>query len=426
MSPSDIILEFFIIKLRIKMEIISMSKKEMRRGEIIMKVLEGIITQEKASFEIGVRVRQVKRICKRCKEKGIAGLAHRNRGKPSNNRISDMTQKSIVNLIKAPEYVQFGPQLMMEQLEIRYSITVSRELVRQLMIRNGLWEVKKRKHSHYYQRRKRRQRFGELWQIDGSYHDWFEGRAPKCCLISFVDDATGRIVGALFVDHESTEDYLECMRRCISNYGLPVAVYSDRHMIFKGPKNDSQFKRALKELDIELIHANSPQAKGRIERVHGTLQDRLVKLMRLEKISSIEAGNEYLKEFIQSYNNRFGRQPMSKINAHRELSIEVDVERILCVKEFRKVSKNLEVQYENKTYQINPQGDSRRLIGKSVAIYSIKGELKIEYASKTYEYKIYKDQPYMLMDRKRIDAFLDRKKPMTAIERSRKGIALNF
>lgn len=416
---------FFIFQLGGKMEIIQMSQKELERSRWIIKAVESKITQKEASQKMGLSVRQTKRLCKRYKEKSIAGLAHLNRGKPSNNKIPKKIRDSIEKIILT-HYSDFGPQLVQEQLEEKHKLKFSREWIRQFMIEIGVWKSKKRKQTHYYQRRARRSQKGELIQIDGSYHDWFEGRAPKCCLLVFVDDATGKIQEAQFVDHENTVDYMASMKSYIKKKGRPLAVYSDRHAIFKGDKNDSQFTRALRELDIELIYAYSPQAKGRVERAHGTLQDRLVKLMRLEGISTKEEANQFLKVFLRDYNQRFGRCPKDKKNAHRKRSTNQNLDRILCIKESRKVSKSLSIQFNNKTYQLVPKNDSRRLIGQKVMVYQLDSEIQIEYRGQLYDHTIYDEQPYMVMDRKRIDAFLDRKKPMTIAQKAAKGIAINF
>ncbi len=283
------------------MEIVRMSKKELRRVEIISKVVNSDLTQEKACNELSIGLRQVKRICKRFREEGLEGLAHRSRGKSSPRKTSSNIQTRVLELIKN-DYPDFGPQLIKEQLEERNQIKVSREWIRLLMIEEGLWKVKKRKNVHFHQRRNRRSQKGELVQIDGSPEYWFENRGPKCCLINMVDDATGNIMEARFVKEECLEGYFQGMKSYIETHGRPLALYSDRHTIFKSPKAEekprlTQFGTAMKELHIELIHAHSLQAKGRVERSHGTLQDRLIKLMRLDKISSIEDGNNYFKEF---------------------------------------------------------------------------------------------------------------------------------
>ena len=408
------------------METLRVSKKEFKTGEIIARVIEGMLTQAKASEELGISIRQVKRQCKEYKKNGLEGLTHKSRGKKGNRKISDPIREKIIGVIKE-RYSDFGPQLVKEQLEETHRLKYSREWLRQLMIDAEIWEAKKKKKVKYHQRRGRRDQEGELLQIDGSYHDWFEGRGLKCCLINRVDDATGKIKGLRFVEHESTEAYFTVMKRYVKDYGIPLAVYSDRHKIFKGEKNDSQFSRALKELGTKPIFANSPQAKGRVERSHATLQDRLIKLMRLKGIDSMEAGNKYLGAFILDYNKRFGRRPRSEKDAHIGLLKGIDLERIFTIKETRKLSKQLTVGYEKKTYQLKTQENSYRLIGKNALIYTRKGKVVIECEEKEYNYTIFEDQPYQaIMDRKKIDAFLDRKQALTGIERHRRGMAVNF
>ena len=414
------------------MEIIKVSKKELYRGEVIAKAYCKEITQKVASEELGIGIRQIKRLCKEYKKNGMLGLIHGNRGRSSNKKISSSTRARILELIRN-DYPDFGPQLIMEQLEERHQIKVSNEWIRILMIQEGIWQVKKRKNKRYYQRRSRRPREGELLQIDGSPEYWFEDRREKCSLINMVDDATGKIMELRFVENECLDGYFQSMKRYIERFGRPLAIYSDRHTIFKSPKEDgklrlSQFGRAMKELGIELIHANSPQAKGRVERAHGTLQDRLIKLMRLEKISSIEEGNAYLEGFRVEYNHRFGRAPHSSENAHRELPSGMILEKVLCRKENRKISKSLEVAYKHKTYQIETKGNDRKLVGKTVQVVEHINGIIIEFDGEEFEYRLFEDQPYQesVMDRKTIDAFIDKKKPMTMIERYRKGKAVNF
>lgn len=414
------------------MEIIKMSIDELYKSEIIAQVINKKITQVKASEEIGLSLRQVKRLCKRYKEEGLIGLVHKNRGRENRKKMSPSVRSEILKLIKS-YYIDFGPQLIQEQLEKKHALVVSREWIRQLMIKEELWKVKKRKKLEFYQRRNRRPREGELVQIDGSPHAWFEDRASRCCLINLVDDATGKIMGMRFVEEECLEGYFESMKQYIKESGRPIAVYSDKHTIFKSPRSEdkgnlTQFGRAMKELKIDLIHANSPQAKGRVERVHGTLQDRLVKLMRLENISSIEAGNKFLESYREEYNRDFGRKPQSSENAHRKVPPEMDLEKILCIKETRKITNSLEVQYKQKTFRLIPQGNAARMKGKSVLISEMKNKVIIEFEGKEYSYTIFEDQPYRedVKDRKKIDAFLNKKAPMTVIERYRKKKAINF
>lgn len=410
------------------MEIIQLSKKEIEKGKIILKILDGKLIKKQACKILHLSLRQIYRLCKKYKDQGLIGLTHKNRGKSSNRKLSSRIRKQVLELINK-HYSDFGPQLIKEQLEERHHIRLSREWIRLLMIKENLWEVNKRKNLPLYQRRERRPCEGDLIQIDGSYEKWFEDRANKCCLINMVDDATGKIQELYFVDHESTENYFMAFKRYINRQGCPLAVYTDKHMIFKSPiGNLTQFGRSMKELKIELIHANSPQAKGRVERSHGTLQDRLIKMMRIEKISSIEEGNKYLEKFRIDYNKRFARKPKKSKNAHRPLSEEENLNTILCIKEQRKISKNINIQYKNKTYQITPKGNARRLIGKTILLYEIDDKIVLEYMGEQYNYTIFEDQPYIenIMDRKKIDAFLDKKKPMSIIQRQRRKMATNF
>ena len=414
------------------MEIIRMSKKELFKGEVIGKAINGTLTQSKASEELQLSLRQIKRLCKRFKNEGLAGLAHKNRGKSNNRKINSKTRTEVLELIKT-HYYDFGPQLIKEQLEERHQRSFSREWIRLLMIEEGLWKVKKRKGGRFYQRRNRRSQEGDLLQIDGSPEHWFGEDHPRCCLINMIDDATGKIKELRFVDHENLEGYFQGMHRYIKRNGRPLAVYSDRHTIFKSPKSEdksrlSQFGRAMKELGIELIHANSPQAKGRVERSFCTLQDRLIKLMRRDEITSMEAGNIYVDKFRLDYNKRFGRLPRSSEDGHRPISDEVELSRILCRKEDRKISKSLTINYNGRCYQLISKNNSRRLVGKRAQILIYEGDVMIECEGEGYDYTIFNDQPYIesVMSRKRIDSFLDKKKRMSIIERHRKKAALSF
>jgi len=403
-----------------------MSERELTRGEWIARVVAGACSQKRAAERLGLSVRQIKRLCRKYRDNGVLGIAHKGRGKNSNRRISVDRRKQVSRIISG-KYPDFGPQLAKEVLEGRHGLNFSREWVRQLMIEEGLWEPRQRKNLRVHQRRERRSREGELAQINGSYHKWFEDRGPPCCLINMVDDATGKLEELRFVEHESTQAYFDGTRSYILRHGRPMAMYSDRHSIFNGIKNDSQFRRVLKELGIELILANSPQAKGRVERSHGTLQDRLIKLMRLEGISTMEDGNRFLERYMEEHNSRFARLPKNAEDAHVPLIPEQNLDRILCVKEERKVSKQLTVQYSNKTYQLNPRKGSRRMVGRSVTICEMGDEVVVEYEEEKLNYSVYEDQPCVtIMDRKRLDSFLDRKAPLSIIQRCRKGARVNF
>lgn len=300
-----------------------------------------------------------------------------------------------------------------------HDIKKSPEWIRQLLIRNGLWQAKQRKNTPIHQRRSRRSRFGELIQSDGSYHAWFEDRSPKCCLMIAIDDATSMITSMNFVNHESTEGYMDLFKTHIERYGKPLAIYTDKLNAVKD--TGSQVKRALDELGIELINANSPQAKGRVERAFSTLQDRLIKLMRLENISSIEEGNKFLENYRLKHNHQFSRKPLDGNDAHIPFSNHVNLRKILVKKDSRVISKAHSISYNHKEFILQ---NGRGLRGKKASVYEINGKVYIEIENREYEYKIYGEQPYTetAKSRKEVDAHLDKKTYMTAIQRHRKGI----
>ena len=403
---------------------VKMTKKELQYAEIISLTEQKNIKQTQASDILGISLRQVKRLCKRFRTQGIIGLVHKSRGVASNNKISDEKRDEILNLITS-KYSDFTPQLICEQLCERHQILASSEWIRLAMIKKGLWEPNKIKQIKTHQRRKRRKRKGELVQIDGSYHKWLEDRGPKCCLLVAIDDATSELLELRFEPHETTEGYMNIMKSYIRRRGRPIALYSDRLNIFTG--KNCQFGRALRELDIGLINANSPQAKGRVERANNTLQDRLIKLMRLEGICTIEAANEYLELYRADHNKRFARKPNEPQDAHRSLSKGIELDKVLSIKETRKVSKDLSVRFNNKTYCLKIKNNKNRMYKKTAQVYEIFGKVYIEVDGKEYNYTIYEEQIHQNkpMNRKELDAWLDRKPRQTEIQRirlSRRGV----
>ena len=314
-------------------ELITMSQQEVLRLQVIEKLKDRILSQREASKILKVSCRQIKRLVRVYRQQGAKGLVSKKRDKPSNNRLSEETKQNILALIK-DKYIDFGPTFLGEKLLENHDITVSKETLRQLMVAENLWQTKRRKEAKVHQMRERRSRFGELSQIDGSPHDWFEGRGDKCCLIVFIDDATSRIVSLRFEETETTAAYFKAAKTYVTQYGLPMAFYSDKHGIFRVnmPNCDSetQFGRAARELGIEIICAHSPQAKGRVERSNQTFQDRLVKEMRLLGISDIEAANAYLPEFRQKHNTKFAVEPKSNNDAHVKLIGDENLDLIFC------------------------------------------------------------------------------------------------
>ena len=350
-----------------------MSREEVDRLGVIEAVSARHLKQGEAARRLGLSVRQVKRLVRRYRDQGPAGLVSRHRGRRPNNTIADTVRREVLGITRT-HYADFGPTLACEKLAENHGHILSAETLRQWMIAEGLWQSKRRKAARIHQRRPRRPCLGELVQIDGSPHEWFEDRGVRCTLIVFIDDATSRLMALRFVPAETTRAYMEVLAQYLNQHGRPVALYSDRHSIFRvnRPEREgelTQFTRALKTLGIEPIHANTPQAKGRVERANQTLQDRLVKELRLRGIDTPEVANAYLPMFIAEYNARFAVAAQSAVDAHREvLHSAEELERIFSLHHTRRLSKNLTVQYHNREYQIQAKGRGYGLRGASVTI----------------------------------------------------------
>src|SRR5215217_2738898 len=378
--------------------LLRMSQPELTRLEVIQRVKRKTLTQHQAAELLSLSVRQIKRLCKAYQGAGAAGLISKRRGRASNNRLPEKTINKARQLL-CSRYYDFGPTLAAEKLAIE-GVALSVETVRQLLIREGLWKAKRARRVVIHQLRERRARLGELVQIDGSPHAWFEGRGPKCTLLVFVDDATSRLMYLQFVDAETTFNYFAAVRRYLTEFGKPLAFYSDKFGVFRvnipnalSGTGLTQFGRALKELDIELICAHSPQAKGRVERANQTLQDRLTKELRLRGLSSLEAANAYLPEFIAAYNQRFAVAARSAESAHRPLDKGDDLDRVLTLCERRTLSKNLTLSYNNVIYQIKTRRAAYTMRHAQVEVRERHtGEITIEYKQQPLDYTIYQVQ----------------------------------
>lgn len=345
---------------------IGLSETELDRLLVLKEVKERFLTQKEAGERLGLSQRQIRRLLTRMLS-GAAGLKSKNKG---GNRILKADFKMMVLDTVRKRYHDFGPTFAAEKLNACEGLKISKETLRQWMIQAGIWRGRSRKQARIHQSRERRPRFGELVQIDGSHHDWFEGRGPKCCLLVFIDDATSQIIGLRFDMAETTLAYMELIQQHLKIHGRPLAYYSDKHSIFKTTREQcvdgrfqaTQLHRALQTLQIELICAHSSQAKGRVERKNKTLQDRLIKEMRLRGINNIEAANAFIPEFLLPHNQRFSVPPTCPQDAHRPLhhSLE-DMKRILSVQIDRKLSKNLEFSLEGRIYQITTPGKGYRL-----------------------------------------------------------------
>ncbi len=401
--------------------IISMSGKEVDRITVLERLNKREIKQHHAAKLVGVSIRQIRRLAKRYKQQGAAGLVHMLRGKEGNRGLSKEEKNRMTNLIKT-NYHDFGPTLACEKLDELHGIKHADETVRKLMISVGLWIAKERKIVRLHQLRERRECLGELVQADGSPHDWFEGRSEKCTLLVFIDDATGRLLHLEFVKSESTHAYFSAVRHYLEKHGRPVTFYTDKHGVFrvnttKGKTADTsdsngvtQFGRAMEELAIACIFAETAQAKGRVEKVNQTLQDRLVKEMRLRGISSMEAGNVYVEEFMQAFNRKFSVVPKSPVNMHRELLSTHNLDDILCEKHTRMLSKQLSISYENTIYQIQTDRPTYAMRYAPVTVQKdIQGSIRIVYKGQSLSYAIVKQQPKAeIVDSKHLNAAVDR------------------
>ena len=379
--------------------IYKMSEKEIKRTEIMSQVAQKQITQKVAAEQLGISIRQIKRTWKKYQEQGVEGLIHKSRGKPSHNQMSAENKKRVLDLIME-SYRDFGPTLATEKLVEIHGIKISDESVRKIMIEEGLWKQRRRRKMRVFQMRERRACFGELIQIDGSDYDWFEGRGPRCTLLVYVDDATGKLVELWFVPHESFFGYCEAARHYFERYGKPGAFYSDKHGIFhiNHPNATSgdgmtDFGRAMNDLGIEIICANTPQAKGRVERANKTLQDRLTKELRLHNISTPEEANQWLPEFMEDYNNRFATTPRSDANFHLPLSKTDNLDLILCRKETRTLSKNLTFQYHKTIYQIHVDRPTYAMRNTTVTVLEKPDhEVIVLYNNRSINFDVYYQQ----------------------------------
>lgn len=340
---------------------ITMSQKESNRLYVIRQAIEKAINQEQAASLLNLSDRQVRRIVRNVKQKGTAGICHKSRGKRAHNRIADKIKNKATTLCR-DTYREFGPTHASEKLLTVHKIKVSDETLRNWFQQEHI-PYKSRKKRPHRQWRKRKAHRGEMIQMDGSHHDWFEGRGPMCVLMGYSDDATGRVY-ARFYEYEGTLPAMDSFKRYIRFYGLPQSVYLDRHSTYKSlakqtieeELNDirpmSHFEKSLAELDIEVIHAYSPQAKGRIERLFGTFQDRVVKEMRLAGVTNIAEGNAFLDGYLPEYNRKFAKEAAKQANFHRPVVNKRALDTILSIKTERALRNDFTVAHDKILYQI--------------------------------------------------------------------------
>jgi len=382
--------------------IVTMSQKELQRLPVLEAVLKKQATQVEAADCLELSTRQVRRLQRRLKGEGAKGLVHRSRGRCSNRAKPPRIRRQVLELIRE-KYPDFGPTLASEKLVERHQIVLSDETLRLWMRAEGLWAGRRRPRPHR-QWRERRACCGQMVQMDGSHHDWLEGRSSKLVLMGYIDDATGKAY-ARFYDSESLPAALDSFKRYSRLYGIPQSVYLDKHTIYRSPKEptveeqlqgkdpQSQFERALSELGVKVIHANSPQAKGRIERLFKTLQDRLVKEMRLAHIRTLEEANRFLRGFLARYNRRFARAPRQPGDLHRPVSSGMWLDQVLCVKEPRVVANDGTIRIHGQHLQLLPPG-LRPLAKKGVTVtISPEGRMGVLYEGQKLTYRVLPEQP---------------------------------
>ena len=377
--------------------VFTMSQKELHRLEVIQKIRDQRLCVVQAAELLGLSRSQVHRLLQAYDHSGAAGLVSKKRARPSNRRHSEEFRNAALDLIRE-RYLDFGPTLAREKLIELHRISVAKETLRQWMTEAGIWVSRRERKKRVFQPRGRRDCFGELVQIDGSHHWWFENRGPKCALLVYIDDATGKLLHLRFAGSENTFDYLHATKAYLQQWGKPLAFYSDKHGVFRSTHASqkdrtgglTQFGRALYELNIDIICANTPQAKGRVERANQTLQDRLVKELRLRGIDTIEAANHYVPEFIADFNARFGKPPRNQKDMHRPLAAHENLDGAMCRKEVRTLSQALTLRYDKVLFILDPTEQANALAGKKVVVCDYPdGRLEIMHESFTLPYRTF-------------------------------------
>lgn len=424
-------------------ETITMSMREFDRVKVIQAVVDGNLKPMQAAQRLELTTRQVQRLVNRYRSEGAGGLISRKRNRPGNRQLTPGLAKRVLTIIR-DRYADFGPTLACEKLRECHDIQIGTETVRCLMSEAGLWIPRSQRPAKIYQPRNRRHCLGELIQIDGSDHRWFEDRAPACTLLVFIDDATSQILQLHFTPSESTFSYFEATRAYIEQHGKPQAFYSDKASVFRVNRKHAtsgfghtQFNRAMFELSIEGLCANSSQAKGRVERANLTLQDRLVKELRLAGISTMATANAFTPAFMISFNKRFGKPARNDFNAHRPLRLDEDLDLIFTVREPRRVTHNLTLQYDKSLYLLADTTLARQFIGKYIDVYEYPdGRIEARANGTSLPYTIYDRLPDIdqgaIVENKRLGHVLqiaqsvqehrDNRRSSSTITRTNRGI----
>lgn len=379
-------------------DIIIMTPKELKRLHVIQRILEKKLKQVEAAEIIGLSSRQVRRITKRVKQEGDRGIIHKLRGIISHRAIPQKTKNKALGLCKG-KYEGFNPTFAAEKLFEIDKIRISRETLRGWFKGEGI-PYKRRKGRPHRSWRERKHHFGEMIQIDGSHHDWLEGRGPECVLMGYIDDATNNVF-ARFYNYEGTLPAMDSFMRYIKKYGLPFSIYVDKHTTYKSTAKprledelnntnpQSHFGKAVSQLGVNVIYAHSCQAKGRVERLFETFQDRLIKEMRLQNISTTESANKFLQRYLPIFNRRFGVVAVAKEDFHRMLSDRIDLDKILCIKTEHLLRNDFTVAHDNKLYQVLDSANTKKVTVEEKA----NGKMFITYRDRQLKYKEITQRP---------------------------------
>jgi hypothetical protein len=377
-----------------KKDIFMMTRQEIQRYQIIRKVLERQINQQEAAEVLRLSDRQVRRIVKRVKLEGEAGVVHRSRGRPGNRSIKASLREKILRLYRNC-YEGFGPTLASEKLLEHDRLKVNDETLRLWLIKEALWQAKSRRIGKALSWRERKAHLGEMVQLDGSHHDWLEGRGPKLVLMGYIDDATGRFYGK-FYGYEGTLPAMDSLKGYIKQHGIPKSIYLDQHSTYKINKRQTyrdwpfrdkeeltQFGRACQQLGIELIYASSPQAKGRVERIFETLQDRLAKELRLAKAQGCKEANAVLGRYLDSFNKKFEVAAKRSGDLHRPIDKRILLDDILSFQTQRSLRNDRTVLHNNRWYQV-----LNRTRAHDITVYDyLNGRMSIKYGANRLDYK---------------------------------------
>ena len=392
--------------------------------------IKAYLAKEMSSADLAITLgksrSQTLLLVKRYRELGASGLVSKKRGKPSNRAYPPQFKLEVIDVVRT-HYHDFGPKFASEKLLSQHNIRVGVGTLRRWMMEAGIWTDRKSRQPRVYSLRPRRPCVGELVQIDGSYHQWFEKRGDGCCLINFIDDATSRLQIMRTVRHETSFDYMRVLKEYIERYGLPLALYSDKHSIFRNPRpakdaidDSTQFSRACQSLGITVICAESPQAKGRVERSFRTSQDRFIKEMRLRGISTMEQANVYLEEYCAEHNKMFAVPPESSVDAHRA-NHNYDLERLLVYTRTRKVFKDLSVNFNKMRFVLDDTVEARKAIGKQVTVaVHLDGTIEIVLEEAPLPFTVFDKMQRVVstpvVDRKRLGSALDMAKAIASVE----------